>query len=92
MEHKQLALLLSSIASSGAKKALDECGDQPRCLTKTQAYALYGRSNVDRWIAERLIEPQPVQSAASPGSLDRLALERIAAQSNRITYLPVAER
>ncbi|MGZ3937042.1 MAG: hypothetical protein ACXVMS_18800 [Flavisolibacter sp.] len=56
----------------------------PASFTKQQAYRLYGRSDVDRWIAEGLIP--------SDERIDRVTVERIASQSNRITYLPVAER
>ena len=84
MERKQLALLFNQSAIASTRKVLAHCRQLPASFTKRQAYKLYGRSDVDRWIAEGLIP--------SKERIDRAALERIASQSNRITYLPVAER
>lgn len=84
MERKQLALLFNQSAIASTRKVLAHCYQLPASFTKRQAYKLYGRSDVDRWIAEGLI--------SSKERIDRVALERIASQSNRITYLPVAER
>lgn len=86
MERKELALLLTRIAAAGAEKALANCGNQPDAITKSQAYRLYGRSDVDRWLSEKLLIP------TKKNRLDKAALMRIASQSNRTTYLPVAER
>jgi len=84
MERKQLALFFSQSAAASTQKVLRQCGTLPASFTKQQAYRLYGRSDIDRWIAEGLI--------LSKERIDRAALERIASRSNRITYLPVAER
>lgn len=54
-------------------------------FSKSQAYKIYGRSNVDRWIGEGLI-------SLSDKKISRSRLEAVAASSNRVTYLPVAER
>jgi len=61
-----------------------------RYVTKARAYRMYGRSVVDRWIAEGLLKP--VQRDKRKSVLDRAALHRIASKSNRATYLPVVER
>ncbi|CAN5175561.1 hypothetical protein BH09BAC6_BH09BAC6_24180 [soil metagenome] len=53
--------------------------------TKSEAYALYGRSNVDRWLNEGIIR-------IIHKKIDRSKLETVAASSNRNTYLPVTER
>jgi hypothetical protein len=84
MERKQLALLFNQSAIASTRKVLTHCCQLPASFTKRQAYKMYGRSDVDRWIAEGLI--------SSKERIDRAALERTASQSNRITYLPVAER
>lgn len=60
----------------------------PDSYTKAQAYRLYGRSNVDRWIGEGLLKSARI----SQKSIDREELEHVACTSNRATYLPVAER
>jgi hypothetical protein len=84
MERKQLALLLSQSALASTRKVLAHCPQLPASFSKQQAYRLYGRSDVDRWMAEGLIPTNE--------RIDRLALERIASQSNRITYLTANER
>ena len=86
MERRQLILLLTRTAAAGAQKALANCEGQPQAITKSQAYRLYGRSDVDRWLQEGLLV------STTKNRLDKAALARIAARSNRTTYLPVAER
>ena len=85
MKRNELVSLFTRSAAAGAAKALALCGNQPKAVSKSQAYRAYGRSDVDRWLAEGLIN-------AVKNRIDRAALERIASRSNRITYLPVAER
>lgn len=86
MERSELIFLLTRTAAAGAKQALARCDKQPDAITKSQAYRLYGRSDIDRWLSEGLIAPN------TKNRLDQVALAQIAARSNRITYLPVAER
>jgi len=85
MKRNELVLLFTRSVATGAAKALANCGNQPKAVSKSQAYRVYGRSDVDRWLAEGLIH-------AVKNRIDKAALERIASRSNRITYLPVAER
>jgi hypothetical protein len=86
MERSELTFLLTRTAAAGATKALALCDHQPDAITKSQAYRLYGRSDVDRWLSEKLLIPN------TKNRLNKAALARIAAKSNRTTYLPVAER
>lgn len=92
MKLKDLVHLLKNAAELGASKALTESGQLQDQLTKAEAYRLYGRGNVDRWISEGLICLTTRSGEISRKCLDRKKLEAIAASSNRITYLPVAER
>jgi hypothetical protein len=92
MTLKELSHLFKNAVSEGAEKALNQSGGLPGTYTKAEAYRLYGRSDVDRWLAERLIIPAIKNGTVSKIHLDRIKLERVAASSNRITYLPVAER
>ncbi|WGQ10775.1 hypothetical protein QG516_03790 [Pedobacter gandavensis] len=57
MKLKDLVHLLKNAAEQGACKALAESGQLQDQLTKAEAYRLYGRGNVDRWISEGLICP-----------------------------------
>lgn len=85
MERNELTRLLSRTIAAGATKALTLCDPQPQVISKSLAYRKYGRSNIDRWLAEGLL-------ILTRNRLDKAALAQIAARSNRITYLPVAER
>ncbi|EHQ30918.1 hypothetical protein Mucpa_6869 [Mucilaginibacter paludis DSM 18603] len=57
----------------------------PETLSRSEAYRRYGRTCVDRWIAEGLITPHGTK-------ISRAVLGAVSAASNRLTYLPVAER
>ena len=70
---------------AATEKVVTSTAVRPDFLSKSAAYRIYGRSNVDRWLAECLIK-------TSNKKFDRVKLEAIAAFSNRNTYLPVAER
>lgn len=85
MELKQLVSLLKITAGEGAEKALSPVSQLPGGICKSQAYRTYGRTNVDRWLSEGLLE-------LSNRKLNRANLEAIAAASNRVSYLPVADR
>lgn len=91
MKYMELATLLKKAAEQGTANAIKEEHPVPDRLTKAAAYRLYGRSNVDRWLREGLISKQPTANT-SQIFFDRHELETIAASSNRITYLPVADR
>lgn len=91
MKLKDLVNLLKNAAELGAYRALAESGQLQDQINKADAYRLYGRGNVDRWIREGLISPTPKVNH-SRRCLDRKKLAAVAASSNRITYLPVAER
>src|ERR1700729_2320807 len=92
MELKQLTQTLRNSAEAGVNNALSTSGELPGLLSKAQAYTLYGRSNVDRWINEGLINASHSKGNSSKQFIDKTKLEQVAASSNRITYLPVAER
>jgi hypothetical protein len=85
MRSNELISILRNAIEQGAEKALAACGALPDRITKAAAYRLYGRTNVDRWLQEGLI-------GINNKFFDRKKLAQVAAASNRITYLPVAER
>ncbi|AMP99806.1 hypothetical protein AY601_2931 [Pedobacter cryoconitis] len=92
MKLKDLVILLKNATEQGASNALMQSGHLQTQVSKAEAYRLFGRGNVDRWISEKLICPTHCPERSSRKYLDRTKLEAIAASSNRITYLPVAER
>ncbi len=85
MELKELSVLLRNATAEGTENVLRATCILSNDLSKSEASKIYGRSNVDRWLTERLIK-------ISNKKFDRLQVEAIAASSNRMTYLPVADR
>lgn len=92
MERRELVRLLKNAAMAGAEKALTENIALPEFLGKAEAYRLYGRSNVDRWVSEELIHLVSSSGRINKKIIRRKQLDAVAASSNRITYLPVANR
>ena len=85
MRTKELITTLRLATTAGAEKALAACGGLTAGISKAAAYRQYGRANIDRWLRENLIE-------FNNKHFDRNKLAQVAAASNRVTYLPVAER
>ena len=85
IEEYQLRTMLTDAAELGGKKALISIGKLSPTISKAEAYRLYGRAQVDRWIDERLIIPQKDGENTSRVRLDRMRLETIAKSSNRLS-------
>ncbi|WCT13346.1 hypothetical protein [Mucilaginibacter jinjuensis] len=85
MKSNELIGLFTAAAVAGAHEVLAMEHLLPETISKSEAYRRYGRTCVDRWIAEGLISPQGK-------TISRNNLETVSASSNRLTYLPVAER
>lgn len=85
MKPNELIGLFTAAAVAGANEVLATERLLPETISRSEAYRRYGRTCVDRWIAEGLITPEGK-------TLGRVALETVSASSNRLTYLPVAER
>lgn len=85
MEQEALIQLITRSTTEGSQKALGQCPDHPQMVSKAQAYRTYGRSAIDRWQTEGLLH-------LTNKHFDSAELKRIAASSNRHTYLPVARR
>ena len=92
MKLKDLTLILKNATEYGVQKALDKSGVLQDALSKSEAYHQFGRATIDRWIQEGLLIPQSANGKILHKCIDRVKLEAIAHSSNRITYLPVAER
>jgi hypothetical protein len=88
----ELSILLKKSVTIGVDNALTtHCPLKDR-LNKAEAYRLYGRAQVDRWISEGLFKPFKGQIYISKSGINREKLEAVAAASNRGTYLPVSNR
>lgn len=92
MKLKEFSFLLKDAVIGGTDNALIASGQLPDTLTKAQAFRQYGRSNVEHWISEGLINPVKQRGYNSKKFIDRLKLESLARASNRTTYLSVSER
>lgn len=88
----QLSQLLSSAIRTGTEQALGNSGLVCNLVTKKQAYAQFGRCDVDRWIKEKLLTPVPPMGKRLRQMIDKKQLLAVAGASNRISYLPVADR
>ena len=91
MKLKEFIPQLNNAVQAGAQKALRQCGNQQPGCSKAEAYRLFGRSVVDRWFAEGLLTLIAKNGKVS-NKIDRTQLERVAAASNRTSYLAVADR
>jgi hypothetical protein len=85
MKLNEITVLLQQATASGTQKVLQKAAIVKISYSKSEAYKLYGRLNVDRWLSEQLLQ-------INNKKIDRLKLEAVAAKSNRHTYLPVANR
>jgi len=89
---KELSFLFQTAVKAGAEKCFRDGGLLKKQLSLSEAYAIYGRTNVDRWITEKLIVTSICGNGTLRKSISRAQLEAVAFKSNRISYLPVAER
>ena len=88
----ELQVMLAKAAEIGATRALAAVGSIKPYLNKQEAFKLYGRSNVNRWLKEGLITPRKDGTASANWRLDRVELETVSKASNRHTYLTTEER
>ena len=60
-----------------------DTGQLKTFLSETQAFKLYGRKVVERWVDQNLIQPAKDGENTSKKRYDRLKLEILAKSSNR---------
>ena len=89
---KELSILFQSAVKAGSEKCFSDGELLKQQLSLSEAYAIYGRTNLDRWITEKLIVTSICGNGTLRKSISRAQMEAIAFKSNRISYLPVAER
>lgn len=92
ISQSQLSNLLFQAAELGAKKALSEAGVIKPYMKKSEAYRMFGRASIERWIQEGLLTPIKDGDSSSTVRLDRVQVESIARTSNRHTYLTARQR
>lgn len=84
MRIPELHLLLLQAARQAAQPFVAEL-QLPPLLKQSEAHRLFGRGNVERWVAEGLIFKDGKK-------YDRQQLETLAAGMNRLGYLTVEAR
>lgn len=82
----ELKDLMTISSEAGAKKAMIELGHISPTISKAQAYRMYGKGTVDRWIRESLIKPEKDGTNSSKMRIDRLEIDRISKASNRASW------
>ncbi len=87
IEAFQLRNMLIAAAELGATRALIKVGKIKPFMSKSEAYKLYGRGTVDRWIAEGNLKPCKDGNNTSTVRIDRMRLEELSMASNQTTYL-----
>ena len=96
LEEKHLKDLLADAVEIGFKKGLmtgtfSETKLKPY-ISKKQAYKLYGRVIVDRWIKEGLVKEIKDCENTATIRIDRIQIEIIAISCNRSSFLNTEER
>ena len=85
-EH-QLQKIVSSAAEIGASYALSRTGKTKPYLKKAEAFRLYGRKHVERWIEEGLITPRKDGDHSAAWRIERLEIEALAKAMDLLRYL-----
>ena len=92
LSQMELSNMLTEAAEMGAKRAYIHLGIIKPYMSKAEAFKMYGRANVERWVKEQLIIPIKDGGNSAKWRLCRIRLEMVAKTSNRHTYTPVNER
>ena len=75
LQNFELRKLLADAMEMGYKRCLMDFGHLTATITKSEAYRMYGRNDVDKWIREKAIIPVKAGSGTSKIKLDRIQLE-----------------
>ena len=70
-------LLLQAGAELGAIIALIKTGKLKPYITKAEAFRLYGRKNIERWLADGLLTPRKDGDHSAAWRIDRLEAKLI---------------
>jgi hypothetical protein len=83
----QLGMLLRDAAEMGAKLALTKAGKIKPYMSKAEAYRLYGRKNIERWIDQGLITPRKDGNQSAPWRIERIEAEAIRKSVDAMLYI-----
>jgi hypothetical protein len=82
----ELRDIIIEATAEGVKQGLAAAGVISPIIFKIEAYKLYGRHSVDRWIREGLID-EYFDGKGSRVRLDRFKLEKVAKTCNTKTFM-----
>lgn len=71
---------------AGFARCMETLGELKPYISLNQAYKMYGRKTVARWISEGLIEIQKDGTGTSKCRVSRKDIELVASRSNRISW------
>ena len=74
-------------AELGAIGALIKTGQLRPYLKKAEAFRLFGRKQVERWIGEGLVTPRKDGSHSAAWRIDRLEIEAVAKAIEMLRFL-----
>lgn len=79
--------MLADAAEMGANLALTKAGLLGATISKSEAYRMYKRGKVDKWLREGLLTPhKDVGVRSAKWRIDRNEIEAIAKSDNRPAY------
>ncbi|WP_432328114.1 hypothetical protein ACRQ5D_34195 [Mucilaginibacter sp. P25] len=84
----QLEKFMQDVAELAAITTLVKAGLLKPYLKKSEAFNIYGRRNVDRWLSNGLLTPRKDGGHSAAWRLDRVELETIAKATATYHYLP----
>jgi hypothetical protein len=84
----QLEKFMQDIAELAAITTLVKAGLLKPYLKKSEAFNIYGRRNVDRWLSNGLLTPRKDGDHSAAWRLDRIELETISKATSIYHYLP----
>ncbi|MEN5057150.1 hypothetical protein [Sphingobacterium kitahiroshimense] len=82
----QLQTLLSNAAQMGAELALTKTGQLKPYLNESEAFAHYGRKNVEHWISLGLIALRRERNT-SEWCIDRIEIEAVSKSRDAMRFL-----
>ena len=87
INENDLFLLLEKAAAMGALQALSRTGFIKPYIKKSEAFRLFGRKHVERWIAEGWITQRKDGDHSAAWRIDRIELEALHNAQELLRYL-----
>ena len=79
--------MLQGAAELGALQALISIGHIKPYLKKSEAFRLYERNTVERWIKQRLVTPRKDGDHSAAWRIDRMEIATLAKTIELLSYL-----